>query len=141
MRLTTPAVLIGALGVAACVPIRTPLTPAVSGAVYFRGAAIQGADVYVLPQTLSAQCRPSQSHSVTAADGAFQVPAVSKFVWRLPIGDRLIAWTVCINYKDRWSAGYSESDFYLRHESIRLKCDLAAEAHGNARGICEVDDV
>jgi hypothetical protein len=140
-----------AVGVVGCIPVRTQVTPAVTGRIYSENAPVQGAQVYLIPWFQSKQCGPSSTHSTTSTQGTFTFAPIRETDWIFPIGptDRLFDWAVCINYKDRWVLGYAERDFaFLRRKSVRLTCDLLASTSSETakddkapHGVCHADDV
>jgi hypothetical protein len=143
------AFLTGAIGLVGCIPVRTLITPAVSGQIYSEGAPAQEVGVHLIPWFQSKQCGASSTHSITSSEGTFTFAPIRKTDWILPVGptDRLFDWAVCINYRGKWVLGYSERDFaYLRRKSIHLTCDLSAPpgsdtGHEAQHGICRADDV
>jgi hypothetical protein len=145
------ALLMSAVGVVGCIPVRTQVTPAVTGRIYSENAPVQDAQVYLIPWFQSKQCGPSSTHSPTSTQGTFTFAPIRETDWIFPIGptDRLFHWAVCINYKDRWVLGYAERDFaFLRRKSVRLTCDLSASTSSETakddkapHGVCHADDV
>jgi hypothetical protein len=88
-----------------CLPSWPTVTPGVSGHLMLNGAPVEGVKVYVVDRLQDKSCVASKLEATTDMSGAFSIASTRAFEWNVP-GDRIVSWSLCVNYKDEWIVGY-----------------------------------
>jgi hypothetical protein len=98
------------------------------------GAPVKGVKVYVVDRLQNKSCTSSKLEATTDLSGAFSIASTRAFEWNVP-GDRLVSWSLCVNYEDEWIVGYEENHLGYPREKVQLECELSAPpgAQGDSR--------
>lgn len=142
-RLITTICLVALAG---CIPAWVRTSPTVTGRLSSSGAAVNGAEVYLV-RTFST-CEASGQHTVTATDGTFTISGAHEFEILGPEG-QFVQWAVCFKVDGEWFLGFRERLNGFFEPRIKLGCDLSApvlqtysaEPFHKVIGLCRIGDV
>ncbi|MFT4269145.1 MAG: hypothetical protein QM586_18330 [Xenophilus sp.] len=140
-RLATLAL---ALVCAGCVPWphSVQIAPTVSGVVLDHGRPAPGVLVHWHTGDLRPAgdgCRPSPSQVRTDAQGRFHLEGKKDFRTFSMMGDRLIAWRICIERDGVIYTGWQARAMGAAPEQVRMRCDFS-DGGSAGGGICRSDD-
>jgi hypothetical protein len=135
------------VALAGCMPAWVRTSPTVTGRLTSSGAAVPGADVFLI-RTFST-CEASRQQTVTASDGTFSISGAREFQILGPEG-HFVQWAaVCFKVEGQWFLGFGESLNGFFESRIKLGCDLSAPVVQSYRaerfrkviGLCHSGDV
>jgi hypothetical protein len=115
------------------------VTPGVSGHLRLNSAPVEGVKVYVVDRLQSKSCTASKLEATTDMRGAFSISSTRAFEWNMP-GDRIVSWSLCVNYKDEWIVGYEEQHLGYPRENVQLECELSATPQSQGDNPCREGD-